>query len=114
MVIPESWVGLVITGVFTIVLAIVSAIMARRGAKVSNKENRAPDVQEMWAQQEADRRMRQIVEDMWWTLRRAFQSYFRRVTGLITKLNLPDDVAKQFELTPKELAAIEAQPPEED
>lgn len=111
--VPSEWVGLIISGLCGIVLSIVAAVMARRGSKLGNRETRAPDVQEMWAQQEADRRMRQLVEDLWWNLRRAFQSYFRRVTGAVGKMNLTEAQAKVFELTPKELAAIEARPPEE-
>lgn len=104
----------IITGVFALAVGVVGGLMARRGSKLGNREQRAPDVQEMWAQQEADRRMRQMVEDLWWNLRRAFQSYYRRVTHTMTKLDLPEEVIIKFELTDKELAAIEARPPEDD
>lgn len=108
--IPENLIGLVITGTFGLIIGIVGAIMARRGQKLGNRENRAPDVQEMWAQQESDRRMRQLVEDMEWTLRRAFRSYYRRVMNTVVKLGLDP---KHFELTTSEQKAIDATPPEE-
>ena len=63
-----EWISPSITGIFGIVLAIVAGILARRGSKLSAQEQRAPDVQELWAQQETDRRMRQVVEDMWLSL----------------------------------------------
>ena len=108
--IPENVVGVVITGVFGLIVGIIGAIMARRGQKLGNRENRAPDVQEMWAQQESDRRMRQMVEDLWWNLRRAFQSYYRRVMNTVAKLGLDP---KPFELTAAEQKAIDASPPAE-
>lgn len=111
--IPENIIGLVITGAFGLLVGIVGAIMARRGQKLGNRETRAPDVQELWAQQESDRRMRQLIEDMWWSLRRAYQSYYRRVTSTVLKLGLTDEQAHAFELTKAEKAAIEAKPPEE-
>lgn len=110
---PSEFIGLVITAISGLLLSVVAAIMARRGSKLGTREQRAPDVQEMWAQQEADRRMRQLVEDLWWNLRRAFQSYFRRVTGAVSKMDLTEAQAKVFELNAKELAAIGAKPPEE-
>lgn len=109
--IPTELIAPVITGVFALLVGIVGGFMARRGSKLGHREQRAPDVQEMWAQQEADRRMRQLVEDLWWNLRRAFQSYYRRVTHTIIHLGLSDEIVAKFELTDKELAAIEAQPP---
>lgn len=111
--ITTEWVAPAITGSFGLIIGLVAAFMARRGQKLGSREQRAPDVQEMWAQQEADRRMRQVVEDMWWNLRRAFQSYFRRVTSAIAKLDLTDAQRRTFELTTSELQAIEAKPPEE-
>ena len=106
--IPTELIAPVITGIFALIVGIVSGFMAHRGSKLSTREQRAPDVQEMWAQQEADRRMRQAVEDMWWALRRAFQSYYRRVTYTLIALNIPEDKMSRFELTAKELAAIDA------
>lgn len=108
MNIGNEWVGPAITGVFGLILGIVAAIMARRGQKLGAREQRAPDVQEMWAQQELDRRRRQIVEDLWWGVRSAFQSYYRRVTHAIVKLGIPEEKTTVFELTESELAAIEA------
>jgi len=110
----EDWIAPIITGLFGLILAVVAAILARRGAHMGNKEQRAPDVQELWIQQEADRRMRQIVEDLWWGVRRAFQSYFRRVTNEVAKLGLSESQARAFELTNSELRAIEAALPEDD
>lgn len=110
---PSELIAPAITGAFALLIGLTGGFMARRGQKLGNREQRAPDVQEMWAQQEADRRMRQMVEDMWWNLRRAFQSYFRRVTSAVVKLGLTDEQAKVFELTTKELKAIESHPPEE-
>lgn len=107
---PDNVIGLIITGIFSVVVATLGALLARRGAKLGNRETRAPDVQEMWAQQETDRRMRQIVEDLWWNLRRAFQSYYRRVVGAATKLGLSEAQMKQFELTKAEQAAIDKEP----
>ena len=109
---PENAIGLIITGVFSVVVATLGAVLARRGAKLGNRETRAPDVQEMWAQQETDRRMRQIVEDLWWGVRRAFQSYFRRVTLAVSKLGLTEAQLKTFELTKAEQAAIDKEPVE--
>jgi len=111
--IPEALIAPVITGVFALIVGIVGGLMARRGSKLGSREQRAPDVQEMWIQQEADRRMRQLVEDMWWNLRRAFQSYYRRVTHTLVALNIPEDKRSRFELTAKELEAIDAKLPEE-
>lgn len=108
-----DWVAPVITGILAVILSIVSALLARRGARVGSQEGRAPNVQDMWAQQEADRRMRQVVEDLWWQVRRAFQSYYRRVTSAIMKLGLPEEKIKVFELTASELKAIEATVPDE-
>lgn len=109
-----EWIAPVITGVFAVVLTFVGGILARRGSKVGSLEQRAPDVQEMWAQQESDRRMRQVTEDMWWSLRRAFQSYYRRVTSALMQLSLTQEQAKAFELTHEEVEAIEARPPKDD
>lgn len=111
--IPEPLIAPIITGMFALLVGVVGGFMARRGSKLGNREQRAPDVQEMWIQQEADRRMRQLVEDMWWNLRRAFQSYYRRVTHTLASLNVPEDKLAKFELTAKELAAIDASLPEE-
>lgn len=113
-VIPDNVIGLVITGVFGVIVAIVAGIMSRRGAKLGSRENRAPDVQEMWIQQEADRRTRQLVEDMWWTIRRMFQSYYRRVTSAILLLNLTPAQLAVFELNQQELNAINAKLPEDE
>lgn len=109
---PE-WVGLIITGVFSLILGIVAAVFTRRGARLGNKENRAPDVQEMWAQQEADRRQRQAVEDLWWKLWRTFQGYYRRVMALATLWGITDEQLKKLELTSAEQKAIDARPPTE-
>lgn len=110
----DEWIAPAITGGFGLVVGIVGALMARRGQKLGNRETRAPDVQEIWAQQEEDRLMRRAIEDLWWALRRAFQSYYRRVSSTLLHLNLPEDVAKKFELTSSELKAIEAKPPDGD
>lgn len=111
--IPEAAIGPIITGIFGLLIGLVAAFMARRGQKLGNRETRAPDVQEMWAQQEGDRRMRQLVEDIWWTLRRAFQSYYRRVNAEVAKMGLTEAQAKRFELTASERKAIETGLPEE-
>ena len=113
-VIPDNVIGLVITGVFGVIVAITAGIMSRRGAKLGSRENRAPDVQEMWIQQEADRRTRQLVEDMWWNIRRMFQSYYRRVTTAILLLNLTPAQLQVFELNQQELNAINAKLPEDE
>jgi hypothetical protein len=109
-VIPENVIGLVITGVFGVTVTVLGGIMARRGSKLGSRENRAPDVQEMWTQQEHDRQMRQMVEDIWWSLRRAFQSYFRRVTTAIAKLDLTEAQKKSFQLSASEQKAIDMEP----
>lgn len=109
-----EWISPVITGIFAVVLTFVGGLLARRGSKVGSLEQRAPDVQEMWAQQESDRRMRQITEDMWWALRRAFQSYYRRVTSALIQISLTKEQARAFELTPDEVEAIKARPPKDD
>lgn len=108
-----EWVGLIISGGFGVVLSIVAAIFARRGSKLGNQENRAPDVQEMWAQQEQDRRMRQVMEDLWWRLWRAFQAYYRRVMALAVAWGLTDEQIQKLELTTSEQKAIDARPPAE-
>ena len=100
----------IIAGVFGIVTAILAGTIYRRNAKKGRRDVRAPNVQEMWAQQEADRRARQIMEDMWWDLRGAFKSYFRRVSSLVLTLGIED---KRFNLTPSEKKAIDATPPED-
>jgi len=110
----ETWLAPIITGIFALIVGVVGGIMARRGQKLGNRESKAPDVQDLWYQQESDRRMRQLIEDLWWNLRRAFQSYYRRVSNLALRMSLTPDEQKSFELTPKELAAIEAKPPEEE
>lgn len=111
---PENIVGLVITAILGIVASTVAALLARRGAKLGNREQRAPDVQEMWVQQENDRRVRQIVEDIWWSLRRAFQSYYTRVQRAVQRLVssgvITEAQAKPFELTAAEQKAIDAEP----
>jgi len=114
MAFPESLLSPAITGIFGLAIGIFGAIMARRGQKIGSQEQRAPDVQEMWSQQESDRRMRQLVEDLWWGLRGAFQSYFRRVTTTANQLHLPPEVAAKFELTEKEQKAISANPPDDE
>lgn len=103
--------GIIITGIFGLIIAAISAILARRGQKLGNKENRAPNVQEMWAQQDFDRRQRQVMEDMWWDLRAAFKSYFRRVSGLVLTLGITHT---GFGLTASEKKAIDATPPEDE
>ena len=109
----DNWVGLVISGVFGVILSILAAVFARRGAKIGNRETRAPDVQEMWAQQESDRRSRQSAEDLWWKLWRAFQSYYRRVMALAITWGLSPEQIKKLELTASEQKAIDARPPAE-
>lgn len=108
-----EWIAPSVTGIFASLLALLSWILARRGAKVDHREQRAPDVQELWIQQEADRRMRRLVEDLWWRVRRAFQAYYRRVNTAAALMNLPPEQLKVFELTDKELAAIESALPED-
>jgi hypothetical protein len=110
----NEWIAPIITGIFLVIVAIVGALLARRGQKLSSREDKAPDVQEMWVQQEADRRTRQLVEDMYWTLRRMFQSYYRRVLNTIATMNLPPEKAALFEMTAKEKAAANATLPDED
>lgn len=100
----------IIAGVFGVVTALVAAQLYRRNKTKGNRELRAPNVQEMWVQQELDRRARQVMEDMWWDLRSAFKSYFRRVTSLLLQLNIDD---KRFNLTTSEKKAIDATPPED-
>lgn len=106
----QEFIAPVIAGIFLIITAVVAAVLARRNSTKGNREVRAPNVQEMWAQQEMDRRARQIMEDMWWDLRSAFKSYFRRVSSLVLTLGIED---KRFNLTPMEKKAIEATPPED-
>jgi len=108
-----EWIGLIISGAVGVVLSIVAAVFTRRGAKLGSRENRAPDVQEMWAQQESDRRMRQIMEDLWWKLWRAFQGYYRRVMALAISWGLSAEQIKKLELTPAEQKTIDARPPTE-
>lgn len=108
-----EWVAPAITGLFALILGVVSGFLARRGAKLGAREQRAPDVQELWSQQEADRQMRRLVEDLWWNLRRAFQSYFRRVSKLVATLDLNPTQEKAFELSVTEQRAIDAMPPED-
>lgn len=100
--IPTEAIAPGIAGFFAILTGIIAAIVARRNVKTGAREQRAPDVQEMWMQQEQDRRLRHLVEDMWWALRRAFQSYYRRVQS-----------GGSTELTTKEQAAIDAKLPSE-
>lgn len=107
-------VGLFITGGFGLAIAIVGALMAARGRKLGNRETRAPDVQELWAQQELDRRARQHAEDLWWNLRRAFQSYFRRVIVAVDTMDLAPAARKLFDLTTSERRAIDAQMPTDE
>lgn len=87
-------IGLVISG---IILGAFGVWNRRRG----NQETKAPDVDQMWKQQESDRRAKYTLEDMWWTLRRAFQSYYRRVQA-----------GGSRELTADEQAAIDRKLPE--
>ena len=113
MEITDQGVAPAITGAFGIILSVVAAILARRGAKLGARESKAPDVQELWAQQEVDRRMRIAVETLWWNLWRAFQSFYRRVQLAVGKLDLTESQLKMFELNTKEQAAIDARPPED-
>lgn len=112
-----EWVAPSITGLFALIVGIVGGILARRGKRLEAKESRAPDVEMLWAQQESDRRARQSAEDLWWNLRRAFQSFYRRVQhhiGLLVAAGLLTEVqASHFELTDKEKAAIDARPSED-
>lgn len=110
----EDVTGLVITGIFGILVAVVTGVMARRGARLSNQEGRTPDVEQMWAQQELDRRQRQRAEDLWWAVRRAFQSYFRRTIMAVDALDLPPAVRRKFDLLPAEQRAINADMPDDD
>lgn len=109
----ETWIAPTIAGIFLVISGVLAAILARRGAKLGNREQKAPDVADLWAQQESDRRMRIIMEDLWWKLWRAFQSFYRRVQTVSAALDLTDAQIKQLELTAKERAAIDARPPEE-
>jgi len=112
-VVTETWIAPTIAGVFLVISGVLAAILARRGAKLGTREQKAPDVSDLWAQQEADRRMRIIMEDLWWKLWRAFQSFYRRVQTTVSTLDLTEAQLKHFELSPKEKAAIDARPPEE-
>lgn len=110
--IPENWVAPIITGVFGIILSVLAALLARRGAKMGTRESRAPNVEELWAQQEADRQARIAMETLWWNLWRAFQSFYRRVQHTISGLDLTEKQRNAFEMNAKEQAAIDARPPE--
>ena len=99
---PREAIAPTVTGIFLVITGVIAFITSRRNAKTGAREQRAPDVQQMWAQQESDRHARRVAEDLWWNLRRAFQSYFRRVQA-----------GGSHELTPKEQAAIDAKPPED-
>jgi hypothetical protein len=107
----SAWIAPTIAGGFAVVTALFAAYTANRNRRKGNLEQRAPDVQEIWVQQENDRRQRQIMEDMWWDLRAAFKSYFRRVSSTLLRLNVSDEDAKMFSLTASETAAINATPP---
>jgi len=113
MLVPTDWIAPTITGIFGLVLAIVTGVLASRGRRLGNRESRMPDVTDLWVQQEQDRRMRQLVEDLWWNVRRAFQSYYRRVNSAALALHLPADKMAAFELTKRELSAIESELPTE-
>lgn len=109
--IPTELLAPIISGIVAVIITTLGAIMARRGAKIGSKENRAPDVQEMWAQQETDRRIRQLVEDMWWNIRRAFQTYYRRVQLVAAEKGIDDP---RLELTAKEQKIIDTPPPADE
>ena len=109
----ESWVAPVITGIFALLVGVVGGVLARRGARLSHREQRAPSVQEMWAQQEEDRQMRILMEDRWWRLWRAFQSFYRRVQAAVVRLSIPEEHRKEFDLTEKEREAVNLRPPDE-
>lgn len=114
MTIPTEAIAPIITSVLAVVVAVLGGIMARRSQKLGNIQQRAPDVQQMWSQQETDRRMRRRAEDIWWNIRRAFQTYYRRVNLAVLKLDLTPEQTKEFDLTMTELKAIEAELPEEE
>lgn len=107
----QEWIAPIVGGIFAVVTGVLAYITSRRNAKKGNIERRAPDVQEMWVQQEADRRSRQVMEDIFWDLRSAFKSYFRRVSTAILGLNLTKEQTEIFSLTATEKKAIDATPP---
>lgn len=100
---PKESIAPLVTGIFLLVTGAIALFSNHRNMRNGARESRAPDVQEMWAQQEADRRQRHLVEDMWYNLRNAFRSYYRRQLAGGSK-----------ELSAKEQAAIDAELPKTD
>lgn len=97
--IPKEAIAPIFTGLFLLLTSLVAYITSRRNAKLGARESRAPDVQELWAQQESDRRLRHLIEDMYWRLRAAFMSYYRRVqAGGSTELNTREQAAVDAKL----------------
>jgi hypothetical protein len=94
----------------TVVGAIVVGIFAMWNRRRGATENRAPDVNEIWQQQNSQSReldlerwLRRALEDFVRDLRRAFHSYVRRVQG-----------GGSTDLAPHEQKMFDADPPSMD
>lgn len=90
----------IIAGVILAASSITGYVIASRTSRSTAKDNRAPDVNEAWAETDRARARMHAVEDLFYRVRSAFRSYWMRVAD-----------GGSIQLTEVERAALEADPP---
>ncbi len=74
-----EWVAPTITGTFAVALAVLAFVTNKRTKRAEADAEREPTVGEAWLEADRQRRLRAIIEDMFYTLRGAFKGYVRRM-----------------------------------
>jgi len=95
-----EWLAPSVAGLLALITGVTVAIITVRGGRSSNRENRAPDVTDSWAEADRARTVAWRALDLVFKLRSAFRSYFLRVSA-----------GGSLELTVDERHALEAEPP---
>lgn len=97
-----EWLAPLVATILAAVVGITGAILNYRSQRSGAKEQRAPDVNEAWAETRLARRREHIIEELFYDLRGLFKNLARRVSD-----RYPD-----FELTDQERAGLEMKPPD--
>lgn len=99
-----EWVAPTIAGLFAVITGSIAAFVAIRNVRTGAREQRAPDVNEAWAETERARARMHVAEDFFYMIRGAFKGFARRVMQ-----QHPD-----VELTSAERKALETELPTAD
>jgi hypothetical protein len=100
-----EWVAPSITGVFLLVVAVVTVVFNKRNTKYSSDSDHAPDVMEAWREADRARALARRWEDKYYAVRGAFKGFARRMYELY------GDAAV---LSPREHSTLEEDAPDEE